>query len=77
MIGTAGTFGKSAFILTCGIAVTLATVSGSIAAVEWALETFGTLPVLLAGAFTAGCIVMRAWDTASLARRRQHRALPK
>jgi uncharacterized membrane protein len=51
----------------------LATVSGSIDAVAWALRTFGTLPVLLTAAFVGGCIVTHAIDRGLLERRESAR----
>lgn len=44
-------------LVVASIATMLATISGAIAAVDWACRTIGTLPVSMTGAFLAGAIV--------------------
>lgn len=55
------------------VAATLATISGAISAVEWAIHTFGGIPVALTGMFFAGAATMHAIDRAAAVQQREHR----
>jgi hypothetical protein len=56
-------------VLLVAIAGALATISGSIQAIDWAIATAGWLPVALVGAFAAGVVLTHAAHRASRARR--------
>jgi hypothetical protein len=53
-----------------GIAAILASSSGVIGAVSWAIATLGLVPVVVVGAFVAGAVLMHGVDYAVAARRR-------
>ena len=55
------------------IAAALATISGTIDAVEWGVHTFGDIPVALTGTFLAGAMIMHAIDRAIAVREHQSR----
>lgn len=44
------------------VVAVLAGISGVVDAVAWGCDRFGTVPVLIVGAFVAGAIVMHAVD---------------
>ena len=61
MTSTVFAFVERIAVYIAGIAATLATVSGCVAAVERGTETFGAIPVALGGMFMlGGCIVTAA-----------------
>lgn len=51
-------------IAIAGIAAFLASVSGVIAAVQWAIDAFGVVSVLVVAAFVAGAVIMHGVDHA-------------
>jgi hypothetical protein len=53
-------FTQSVAVVVAGIAAALATASGCLATVDWLIDTFGGMAVLLLAAFTAGCVITHA-----------------
>src|SRR5205823_164575 len=62
-------FAVTILVTVATAATALATISGAIAAVDWACHTFGPIPVALTGAFIAGAATMHAVNRGLTARR--------
>jgi len=54
---SAWTFIRTLVVGAFAIATVLGVISGCVAAVSWGVSVVGTIPIIVAGAFVAGCII--------------------